>query len=126
MIFKKLIYDITLQFIEAFHARDFETMKSFLAKDVIFESPNITRLLAYKTEDKIQGSDETIDYLKLLAGMYPTFFFDNSKTEVIKEDRMVIMKGVLLHNNKPIEAHYFVNEYGKFLHVKIMYPEGFQ
>lgn len=36
------------------------------------------------------------------------------------------MKGILQHNNKTLEAHYTVNEYGKFQHIQISYPDGFE
>ena len=101
-------------------------MESFLTVDIIFESPNISRLVEGKTTNRIEGREETMEYLKLLEKSFPSFVFDNALTEVIKEDRMVVMKGIMQHNKKPLAANYLVNEYGKFQHISVSYPEGFE
>lgn len=85
MVFKKLIYDITLQFLEAWNSRDFDRIGSFLTPEVVFESPNISRILPENQDNRLNGRVETLNYLSYFASIFPAFYFDNNLTEVRKK-----------------------------------------
>lgn len=123
MTFNQLVIQITLKFLEAWNVGDFEAIESQLAADIVFESPNISKLITENKSNKVIGRKQTVDYLKLFAVQFPDFKFDNKLTEVIKEDRLIVMKGFIANLNKYLVGRYYLDEYGKFQLIQISYTD---
>lgn len=125
MVFKRLIKELSIQFLEAWNDRDFEILTTLLARDIVYESPNVSLINPTNTENRLIGKELTIKHLKQVSSIFPDFKFNNDFTEICKDDRTIIMKGIMQHNNKMLVANYWLNEYGKFSYICISYPEGF-
>lgn len=125
MNFNQLIQDISFRFLEAWDERDFLKLRTLLASNIVFESPNITELFPDNIDGTIYGIDHAMDYLQKLATMAPDFRFDRDKSVFNKADRTIVMHGVMSQNGKLLIAKYQLNEYGKFSSIHISYPDGF-
>jgi len=125
MNFNQLIQDISFSFLEAWDQRDFLKLRALLASDIVFESPNIIELFPENLTGTIYGIELAMDYLQKLATMAPDFRFDREKSVFNKDDRTIVMHGVMSQNGKLLIAKYQLNEYGKFSSIQISYPDGF-
>lgn len=125
MYFNRLVQEISIRFLEAWDERDFVRLESLLASDIVFSSPNVADILPEHADGKVYGTVATIAYLKELAKVAPDFRFDRDKSLFNKEDRTIVMRGVMSQNGKTLIATYLLNEYGKFSSISISYPQGF-
>ena len=123
MTFNQLINEITHNFLESWNVGDFVAIESQLAADIVFESPNISKLIPENKSNSVTGRKETVAYLQFFAQQFPEFKFDHEMTEFVKEDRLVVLKGFIAHLNKYLTGHYYLNEYGKFQLIQISYSD---
>lgn len=117
--FEKIIEQISNDYTNAWNNEDLEKLGSFLHKNVVVRSPQISKLFPENTDSELQGKDKVKEYWKRLFEEV-----GGLKVEQIslnKKGRTVTTVNKVVAHNTTIIEEFILDEYGFILYLKYTY-----
>lgn len=117
--FEKIIEQISNDYTNAWNNEDLEKLGSFLHKNVVVRSPQISKLFPENTDSELQGKDKVKEYWKRLFEEV-----GGLKVEQIslnKKGRTVTTVNKVVAHNTTIIEEFILDEYGFILDLKYTY-----
>lgn len=117
--FEKIIEQISNDYTNAWNNEDLEKLGSFLHKNVVVKSPQISKLFPENTDSELQGKDKVKEYWKRLFKEV-----GGLKVEQIslnKKGRTVTTVNKVVAHNTTIIEEFILDEYGFILDLKYTY-----
>jgi hypothetical protein len=121
MTFNQIYLDISRRFLRAYNDADFNTYASYLSDFIVYESPRIQLLQPNNFQNKIEGKERLIDYVKLAHISEPPIFFDIDSIKFTKETDMAHLRASVIGTNWIIDSRFKLNEYAKCSYIKMHY-----
>lgn len=122
MEFNTIIFNISIEFINAWNNGDFISVSNHLSETIVFESPLISPLKPEYINNRIEGKEEVLNYLKVAFLRKPSIIIDINSIQFKKDSDLIYINTLIENTDIILEATYKLNEYGKFTILKLNYP----
>ena len=123
--FEKIIEQISKDYTDAWNNEDLEKLGSFLHKNVVVKSPQISKLFPENIDSELQGKDQVKAYWKRLFNEIGCLKVE--QVSLNKKGRTVTTINKVLSHNTTIVEEFILDEYGYILDLKYTYYlEGLQ
>jgi len=117
--FEKIIEQISKDYTDAWNNEDLEKLGSFLHKNVVVRSPQISKLFPENTESELQGKDRVKEYWRSLFDEIGSLKVN--QISLIKNGRTVTTINKVMSHNTTIVEEFILDEYGFILDLKYTY-----
>jgi hypothetical protein len=118
MNFKKILQDLSDDFISTWNSSDKEKLMTFFNASTLFISPNVSDLYPEKIDSTLTGADEISEYFyKLYKDKFPVL----TRDKLFKKDRTLISYCSVQGTAIKLIVDIKLNEYGKIIYIDTKY-----